>query len=164
MPTMHFVVWSYSETYSSFIALKSPVWGCPICILWGGVQESFGHNLLSCGWLWLTSFMGQLLFAFGLNLCLLSSHRLPVPERGFQYKQQFFHWFLKYHLEGTTEIYKEIHVGLKLEWSLYDKYWWSWKCLLFGVFFSHPLKLCAEWLMQTQQWPLSDHSSMHCIW
>ena len=31
------------------------------------------------------------------------------------------------------------HVSLKLEWSLYDKYWWSCKRFSFGAFFQSPI-------------------------
>ena len=39
----------------------------------------------------------------------------------------------------TNKIFKKIHVGLKLEWGLLDKYWLSWKRLLFEFFFQLPL-------------------------
>ena len=73
------------------IALKSPVWGCPICILWGGVQEEFGHNLVSCGLIWLTGFMGQPLFALGLTcVCFVSIDFLSL-KGGPSANSIFFH-------------------------------------------------------------------------
>ena len=34
----------------------------------------------------------------------------------------FVHLYKKYHSKNTKKIFKNIHVGLKLEWGLQDKY------------------------------------------
>ena len=61
------------------IALKFPVWGAPSAFCEVGVQEEFGHNLVSCGLMWLTSFMGQPLFALGLTcICFVSRDFLSL--------------------------------------------------------------------------------------
>ena len=59
-------------------------------------------------------YIGFNLASFPETSCLWKG--VPVPTA------IVFHCFLKYHLKGTTKFYKEIHVGLKLEWGLYDKY------------------------------------------
>ena len=41
--------------------------GAPSAFCEVGVQEDFQCNLLSCSWMWLTSFMGHPLFALGLS-------------------------------------------------------------------------------------------------
>ena len=52
---------------------------------------------------------------------------------------------------------------MKLEWSLYDKYWWSWKLLAFGV--SSVIPLLSWGIINANILrPLSDHSSMHSSW
>ena len=57
--------------YMFIIALKSTVCGCPIWILWAGGP--------SCGWMWLTSFMGQPLFTLGLTcVCFVPRDFLPL--------------------------------------------------------------------------------------
>ena len=71
--------------------LKSLVWGCPNCILWGGVQKDFGHNLLSWGWMWLTSFMGQPLFPMDLTCVCFVSRDFLFLKGGSQYQQQFLY-------------------------------------------------------------------------
>ena len=96
--------------------------GAPSAFCEVGVQEEFGHNLASCCLMWLTGFIGQPLVALGLTcVCFVSRDFLSL-EGGLSNKQQFFHSFSKYKLKGTTKIFKEIHAGLKLEWSLYDKH------------------------------------------
>ena len=86
-----------------------------------GVQQDFWHNLLSCGWMWLTSFIGQHLFTFGLT-CVCVVHRDFLSLKGSPRANSIFHYFSNYHLKGTTKVYKGIHAGLKLEWTFYDKY------------------------------------------
>ena len=46
-----------------------------------GVQDEFGHNLLSCSWMWLTSFMGQPLLTLGLT-CVCFVHRDFLSLKG----------------------------------------------------------------------------------
>ena len=123
--------------------IEIPVWGYPICILWGGpgrfgaqsvelgldVVDQFYRANLCLHWV-------QLVFAlFQETFCLWMGVQVP--------RASYFINFQKNHLNGTTKLYKEIHAG---------------------VFFSHPLKFCAEWLMGTLTWPLSDHSSIHSRW
>ena len=79
----------------------------------GGSKKTFGTFCLAsvgCGSpaLWANGFLHWAQFGFALF------PRLPVSERGSKYQQQFlFINFSKYHLNGTTKIYKEFHAGLK---------------------------------------------------
>ena len=62
---------------------------------YGGAQEDFRHNLFSCGWMWLNSFMGQPLFVLGLtcgfNLFVF------VPETSCLWKgSQYRHHYSKF--------------------------------------------------------------------
>ena len=43
----------------------------------------------------------------------------------YQYQLHFFINSLKCNLKAKTKIYKEIHAGLELEWSVYNKYYKS---------------------------------------
>ena len=99
----------------TFIPLKSPVWGSHLrFVRWRSriILGTICLDAVGCGW--------PVLWA---NLCLrwvklvfaLFPETSCVPK-GFQYQQQFFQWFSQYHLKGTTEIYKEINEGFKLEW------------------------------------------------
>ena len=87
-----------------------------------GVQEKIGHNLVSCGLMWLTGFMGQPLFALGLTcVCfvsrdLLSLKGVPVPTAIVFINFQTINW------RAQPKSTKKIHAGLKLEWSLYDEW------------------------------------------
>ena len=75
--------------YETPIVLKSPLRGCPICILWGG---SPARNFTQTGYLRL-DLVGQVngttSVCSGFNLCLFGSQRLPVSETGSQYQQHF---------------------------------------------------------------------------
>ena len=99
--TMYSMVWNIENNMRLFhivfsfihdllrLASISPVWGCTSAFCEVGVQEDFLHNLLSCGWMRLTSFMGQSLFALGLTCvyfpvisCLWN--RVPAPTHFLQ--------------------------------------------------------------------------------
>ena len=63
---------------------------------------------------------------------------LPVVAAGPGTNTDFL-FISKISFEDTSKIFENFHVGLKLEWGLRDKYPYSWKHLLFEVFFSCPL-------------------------
>ena len=96
---------------------------------------------------------GQLLFTY---VCYIPS-RLPVFAVGPEY-QYLFLICVKRIVWRTHTIFKQIHVCLKLEWSLYDRYWLSRELLRFEVFFSCPFSILL-WVTYTNmlvatQWPL----------
>ena len=114
--TFHCLLW---PTFTQSVEIPSMWVPHPHFAMWGPgriwVQSGY---LRSDG---VDRFYGPTSVCIGFNLCLFCFLRLPVSERGSQY-QQLFHWFSKYKLKVSTEIYKEILAGLKLGWSLYDKY------------------------------------------
>ena len=75
----------------------------------------------------------------------------------------------KYHLKETYKIFKNIHVGLKFEWGLYDQYWLICEHLPFEVFFSclcdGLLGVTYANMLVTTQWPLkrAAHLSSLCL-
>ena len=78
------------------IAYWNPQYGgAPSAFCEVGVQEEFGHNLVSCGLIWLTGFMGQPLFALGL-ICVPETSclwkRVPVPTAIFFINFQNMNW------------------------------------------------------------------------
>ena len=95
--------------------------------------------------------LGLLMFALSLVdfLSLLLS-----PSTYFN----IFYFCQKYHLNYTYKIFKKFHVGLKLEWSLYDQYWLSCERLPFEVFFSCLCKglpgIAYANMLVTTQWAL----------
>ena len=118
------------------------------------VQVEFAHNLLRCGWLWV---WGQTLFTLGLLIFALSLvDFLPLLWNPSTNINIFI--FVKCIIWRAHTKSSKIHVGLKFEWSLQDKYWLSWALLSFEVFFSC---LCDVLLgvtyanmLMTTQWPL----------
>ena len=118
-------------------------------------NKIFGRIRLCCGWMWLACSMGRPLLTLGLA-CICFVPRDFCPWEGFQYPVPTpnFDIYFKNIIRRARQKSTNIHAGLKLEWSLHDEYYWSWK-LPFSVFSSHPLKFTG--LMQT----LSDHKSMH---
>ena len=136
--------------FEDLIALKSPVWGCPICILWGGVLEDLGHILLSCRWIWLDSFMGQLLFALGLT-CIWFVPRAFLSLKWGPCTKNIFSLIFRISFERNNQNVQINPCRLKTWVEFVRQNLCRWKCLLFEAFFSHPLKFVAEWLIQTLQ-------------
>ena len=69
-----------------------------------------------------TSFMGPPLFALGLICVYFIPRDFMSLEGDPSTNTNSFSFVFKISFEGTNKIYKEIHAGVKLEWSLYDKY------------------------------------------
>ena len=77
-------------------------------------------------------------------------------RKGVQVPTPVFLVISKLWFGGYNKIYKKPS-RFKLG-NVYDKYQWSW------VLFSPHFKLFVEWSIQTRQWPLNDHTSMHSRW
>ena len=110
-------------------------------------------DVVGCGW-------GTTSVNFAITCVCFIPRILPVFAVGLQYQHRFFCLRQKYHLRPihANKILKKIHVGLKLEWGLRDKYWLSWKPLLFEVFFSCLfdvlLGVAFANMVVASQWPL----------
>ena len=108
-------------------------------------------------------FYGPTSVCIGFNLYLLCSQRLPVSERGSQY-QHFFINLQNIIWRAQLKSTKKSMQVLNLKGICATNINKVGNVFYFGVFFSHPLKFCVGWLIQTQQWPLIDCSSMHSWW
>ena len=129
--------------------------GRPNCIWWGRGPTVLLFSPLSClgcDWLVLSVISG---FNFWVNFKRL----LPVSGRGpSTINNPFIN--VQNTIWGHSQGLQKVHVGLKLEWSLYDKYCWHLRRFPFRVAFSHDFE--APWgvINASMQCPLSDHSSM----
>ena len=79
---------------------------------------------------------------WGCPICILSG------GKSFQYQHHFFINFQNT-IGRTPPIFTKDPCRFKLEWSVYDKYHWSWKCLLFRVYSiilwsSLPIQACVK--------------------
>ena len=78
---------------SKIIKLKSPVWGCPICILWGGDRGRFWAQSAKLRLDVVDQSMGQPVFALSLIcVCFVSRHFLSL-KGGPNSNNIFFHWY-----------------------------------------------------------------------
>ena len=135
------------------ISLKSPVSGCPICILWGGGQTRLSAQpaQISCDGMGLAGSKGQPL---GLICACFVRRDIPLSEKGSRY-QHIFKINFQISFEGHNQNLQKNPFRFKSEWNLYDEYQWSWKDP-FGVFFSYSL-----WISLGSDW--CKHCSGHSM-
>ena len=116
--------------------LQTVCWGAALCE-WGTTSVYFGITYIP-------------FISSRLPSCLCCG--APVTTSGFFIFVKSIIW------RTLTKSLKKIHVGLKFEWGLWDKYWLSWELLPFEVSFNC---LCDVLLgvtyanmLVTIQWPL----------
>ena len=98
---------------------------------------------------------GQPLFTLGLPMFTVSQWIIRSLPWTPSTKIYFFYLWQKIHLKDKNKIFETLHVGLKHEWGLWDKYWLCWKRLQFEVFVSCPFDVLfgvtyAKMLMATR--------------
>ena len=140
------------------IALRSQVWVTSFGYGQVLMQLYFQRSLLCWSWRRLASSKKQPMLTSGLTYICFVIARLSVIKLESNQHQNVF--IDVQNIIWRTQIKStDIHVGLKLEWNLYDKYLWSWNCTRF--FFRHPFDGPLGIIYANILRPLSDHSSMH---
>ena len=127
---------------------------------WMVFQLNCPHNLPSCGWLWLTSHMGQPLFEMGLTCVCVVPGDSHFRKGGPNTNIKFFHYCLKHYMNDTINIIPyRYKTWMGFVWQISMKLESSSNRVFSSATPWSPLE--SNWC--NMEWPPSDKWSMHSV-